>query len=318
LVPRPYFSNSPRALTEFAKNPKDAYWARRVCDLKEMRDDVDQRLFVAAVACVVSKEPEVVLDQSWLGVCDSFGLRKADSRALRAIERRMRIKSRSVSAHVKGRLWAAAMNGLPEKPGPMREFASRAWAHLQTVDESERSPRYREAQCIALAWCDYRLFLRNFDAYLENAEPYMKDSALALMLETSARQKDWKTYDVYRERFRNLPPGSTRAHDQCEVLNLDGLRSIARGENARLPEIMKALIETGKNVQFLGTPSTLRLVKVLAKKEMLLDECRAFLLLASANGHDVPRTFTKPLLALLPAGYTLRYGKPSRSAKRTK
>jgi hypothetical protein len=309
------------AISEFKKKPTDAYWARRVCEVNHDPSAQDQVLYARALACVASKDPSVIVEDSQLGVAHRLAVRAVPAEVLRSAERRIRIRNPSLSAHVKGKLWVAAMSGFKDA-NTLGELGGHARAHLVKVNDAERTATFRESYCIACAWSDYAELCANFDAYLAAAVYYRKHGALILVLDAAVRHKDWRTYDRYRLAYAHLPSDSARAHDDCMVLNMDGLRALAKKDLDEAQGVIRALIERGRNVAFLGGPDTLAFVKVLARKRLFPNESREYLRLAYGPSERIPPTFTNALRDLLsdpPNGRDARKATtPSRRRRHTR
>jgi hypothetical protein len=285
------------AVAAFKADPTDAYWARRVCEEAGGRS-TDEQLFARALACVVCKDPYNVVEESRLAVAHRLGLYGCGERTLRAVERRIKLEDASLAAHVKGKLWVAATSAMRDRAMQER-FARRAHSHLRKVRPEQRSATFLEVFCHACAWVDYAGLLAHFDRFFELRKSYEKSSALVLMLSTAARRADWNTYARYRESYSNLPPDAVRAHDDCTVLNLDGLRALAERDIEGVARVTKTLIERARNVAFIGGPDTLTLANRLIRRRLFLDDVKKYLLMASDGGTRIPPTFTKAMRALV-------------------
>lgn len=103
-------------------------------------------------------------------------------------------------------------------------------------------------------------------------------------LELAAKANEWDEYDRMRAAYRQAQEaGTTRPHDDCVVLDCDGLRALAAGHDRDVREALKALTRRGKGLAWLGTPSTLSFVEALVAKKAHLRACRAYLLVAERS-----------------------------------
>lgn len=118
---------------------------------------------------------------------------------------------------------------------------------------------------------------------LANAPPYNDANVRHTLLEGAARAKDWEAYERHRAAYAELCKDRERRshgyweYGHCEILNLDGLTALARGRDGELPRILAELIESARNVPFLGTPDTMRLVKTLLSRGEHVRACRDYL-----------------------------------------
>ena len=105
--------------------------------------------------------------------------------------------------------------------------------------------------------------------------------------------------------------GHTRGHTDCQVLNLDGLVALARGRGAQIPAILDELAKRSANVDFLGTPETIRLVTALLRRRAHLAPCRDYLRMIQ---RQAPSEMIAKMLADVEAAMRRR-GAPKKKAK---
>jgi len=240
----------------FASDPKDAYWGRRL--LEELRDDAtihEHRWLVArAFAAWASHDPGWFTSAlSFIPATHCFGWPKD---LLEEVESLLVLEDRSLGHLILGRLWWAAKL----RRAYDLDFARRAVAHFQLVEHRHMGGKYQAELSEALVFTDPAELEARSDIFLASVPSYSTAAARQTLLEGAARAADWAAYDRHRQALRDLKAGGqTGAHDDCAVLNLDGLTALARGGGERIPGILAELVECGRNVEFLGTPETIRL-----------------------------------------------------------
>jgi hypothetical protein len=267
------------------RSPKNPYWCRRLielfpfCDEKITRRHRQARL--RAIAVVASHDPLFLISESPLGVRNRWALAGAPLKAVASLERQVKIKDPSVRGYVLAMLWLAA---IPYHSEPAAEIYERAGCHLARVDEPLRDADYWSMLSDCLAHTDYNTLKALAPRVIEHTNPQWRTQRVSTVLAAALARADWKTYDAYRTlyaRYAEVHPPSP--HDECTVLNLDGIRAL-RDKGRQLPTIMAELLARAPHVQFLGTPETLRLPNELVARGVHLDWVQRYVALASARG----------------------------------
>jgi hypothetical protein len=295
-------------LKAFVKDPRDPYLARRM--LEEQRDneipgDVHSQV-AQAVATWASHDPAWFVHAGGLiHATHCFAWPKT---LFAEVERLLTLQDLSLRHLIMGRLWWEAKLRRPNDP----EFASRAVEHFLQVDERHRFGKYYEELAEALAVEDPARLEALADTLLASVSDYALPCARQTLLEGAARAQNWVAYDRHRAAYRELQErGWTRGHDDCEVLNLDGLAALSRGQNEAIPAIVAEMVERGRNVDFLGTPETLRLVRALMGREEHLACCLDYLAM-------IQKQRPSPDIAKLLANVEVRLRPAPKTAKATR
>lgn len=296
-----------RAVLEaFAEDPQDPYWARRL--LEEHRDEAPGEFrsqIAQAVATWVSYDPAWFVHA--IGLTHATHCFAWPKDLLPEIEGLLTLRDASLRHLIMGRLWWEAKLRRANDP----EFATRAVAHFLEVEEHHKFGKYYEELGEALAVADPAQLEALADTLLASVPGYGVPTARQTLLEGAARAENWSAYDRHRAEYRKLQErGWTRGHNDCEVLNLDGLTALARGQNQAVPAVMAELVERGRNVDFLGTPDTMRLVHALMLRGKHLAGCRDYLRM-------IQKQEPSPVLAKILADVEERMRLPS-ARKRTK
>jgi hypothetical protein len=203
---------------------------------------------------------------------------------LAQVESLVEMDDPSLTHLILGRLWWAARI----RRAHDSEFATRAVGHLSLVEPRHRLGKYYEELGEALAVVDPAQLEELANTILSNVPSYNVADVRHDLLEGAARASNWEAYDRHRAAYDRLQKcGQAQAHDYCEVLNLDGLTALARGRAEEIPKVMTQLIESGRNVAFLGGPDTLRLVKALVERREYLPACRKYLRMIHAPSANV-------------------------------
>jgi hypothetical protein len=265
----------------FDREPTSPYWARRLLEVAHDPQAV-ARLgprHVEAFLCWASFDPWFFARTRSLTMhLPAFEWPKD---LLVEIDRRLSLPDASLARLVKGRLWHSAKLRRQDDP----EFDSHAAGHFLAVDERLRDHTYYEELCESLAAGSYERLKRFAGTMLDTVPSFSLPRALIVVMRGAARASDWPFYDAHRARYRGLQEeAKTRGHDDCGVLNLDGLRALAVGGLDAIPGIFDDLLDRGRNVDFLGTPETLVLVRELLARGLYLERCRDYLAMIQRQG----------------------------------
>ena len=272
--------------------PDDPYWCRRFCEVAA--SSLDPRHgsrqtelipdAVRSIARVATHDPEYFTTTNPIELGRLFGLPWLPMAAIDDLESRLKIGRPSLDHHVKGVLWGSAAMYRHTIDQPSAPFHERAVAHLSKVDRAERTESFYESLCDGICGGPFQEIHKSLDDILAMITGYGRSGALVAILEASARHGDWAIYDRCRPKYDEAASKFEHAHADCAVFNFDGLRSLARGDTAGLPALMRKLLNRARNVKFLGTPDTIVLLPELIGRGLCLDECGEYLEMATTPG----------------------------------
>jgi hypothetical protein len=280
-----------RAREQFEADPRDAYWARRLCEALHVPVDArTERLYTRAVACVVSTDWYLAIDSSYIGLSNELSLQGQSASVVEAISRRVRIGDPSLANYTKGKLWLASMVGMPDA-----DRAARALLHLRNVTDEHREHDWLQGFCLAAAWADYPALRDRKDDYVAASRGDDRfPQAFRVILSAAVRHRDWRTYDEVRAWYERFVAPSAQRHDAVTVAALDGWRGLATGRIQLVEAALRTLIESPSRwIEGIG------LVSTLAKKRLLVEECREWLRAQLAAGATVEGRLAPALRRLL-------------------
>lgn len=267
-----------RVLERLESTPNDPYWSRRLCELLPFLDDAGNHedAMISAIATLAAHDLDNILSENCLGLGMQLGLHVLSDEGCRKLEAKVRLEPAELQSYVRAKLWLAGDIG-PQRSSLRHQRASEllkiAIGHYDTEDFYE---------CLTLAFSKARYDdLKAIAAtLLEKVPPFVGDVAV-LILQAAARAEDWPTYDEYRLRYseRKSRRPMSMPHEDCAVLNLDGLRALAAGRMDIVRETMTTLMQRGQNVEFLGAPETTLLPNALRARGILVDEANQYLAL---------------------------------------
>jgi len=258
----------------FEEDPQDAYWGRRL--LEELRDEATVLKY--ATQTVSAFVAWAAHDPIWfvyaVGLTRETHCFSWPKAILLDVEAAFVLTEPSLRHLILGRLWWAAKLRRNDDP----EFASRALAHFRAVDEPYRLGRFHKELGETLSVADPTMLEPLGKTVLAKTPAYGIAGVLETLMEGAVRARNWEAYERHRAAYSDLQrKGQTRPHDDCAVLDLDGIAALARGRADEVPAILAALAANGRNVEFLGTPDTLRLARALIERGEHLALCLEYL-----------------------------------------
>lgn len=266
-------------LDEFDRNPDSPYWALRLVEETRSREECssnEQRL-VGAYALLASYDPLLFIREPSSMYMRFASATQMTFEAIEQVDARAKIADESVEAIVKGMLWTLAGAFRKKAAEPFRR---RAVAHLERVPSTQRSKAFWAAYGDALDDLEYERLKAVLDSYLAHAD----GRGIVKVLVRSSRASDWETFDRVRPMFDRLQTPFGSPHEECAVLNADGLRSLDADDMTSVSEIMGTLLIRGRNVNFLNNPDTMALVRSLVPRDLLLKECLEYVTMAARDG----------------------------------
>jgi hypothetical protein len=153
----------------------------------------------------------------------------------------------------------------------------RAWTELVRVPEAERDDAWKKLALGASAVADYPCYRALALEQLESlSDPFWRAQFLRAAVAVAFRHKDWPTFDAWLAAWRALPEPMRQGHNECAVLNLEGLRAVDEGRHVEAEDAMRRLVDAAQGVEFLSNADTSALPKRLRAEGRALALCDAF------------------------------------------
>lgn len=282
MPPTPPVAPARSILDQFDADPTSPYWSLRL--VESTHDDTaegrEPRL-VRAYAQLASYDPSLFVHPPVFLHMRFASARQLSFEAFGQVDAGIALSDPSMEALVKGLLWTLA--GAFRKTD-VEKFRQRAVGHFEAVSEENRGSAFWAAYGEALDGLEYPRFRAIIDSYLAHADAH----GVVKVLVRAAGASDWSTYDRIRPRYVPEAEPFGDPHDECAVLNADGLRSLADNDMKATEEIMAKLLDRGRNVNFLNNLDTMTFVHALVPKKLLLQESLDYVTMAARDGWKSP------------------------------
>lgn len=154
---------------------------------------------------------------------------------------------------------------------------SRAWTELQRVPEARHDESWSDAALSATAHADYPTYLQLADARLATPlDDFWRAAFLAKAIPTAAKHADWPTFARWLQQYRALPRSLRWDHNECAILNFEGLHALDEGRLEDAERIMEAVVELAPSLQFLSNDEVSLLAKRMRTEGRALGLCDRF------------------------------------------
>lgn len=256
------------------------WWSYRLLDhVCGLEDNANEDLQAAAVDAFLRL---ATADVEWATAAVTAGgpaghrlARFFSGERLAATLSRLRLPSTSEEALLAARMLAGSAAW--QKGESAEALYRRAWEQLQRVPEPDRDAAWKGVALTPAAYADYPQYRARATEHLTTlVDQFWRSHFLAKAIPVAARHRDWPTFESWLGERRALPEPLRRDHDECAIINLEGLRALDEGRIVEAEAAMQRLLELAPGQQFISNDDTSALPKRLRADGIAITACDAF------------------------------------------